>query len=574
MKRMLSLLLTIAMLLPICISTPATQITAQAAGKKLIALTFDDGPGPYTNRLLDGLKKQNVKATFFMLGSRAEAYPEVAKRVYQEGHQVASHTYDHPDLTSLSNSSVQNQVWTTSDILHKTTGASDFYVRPPYGSVNSRVQSLIAAPLIYWSVDTRDWEVLNSAKVTANILADSYDGAIVLMHDIHSTTIDGVLNAISTLKDRGYEFVTVRELYRRRGITPKNGEIYYSCKANGKDTGAATAPKITTTEQSDGLKVTLTAQSGSTIYYTTDGSDPLTKGKKYTGAFTTGTPCTIRALAAFHLNGDRSDIAELKITTPTAKAPNLTIEDGVLTLSGGSDSTAIYYTTDGTTATTNALRYTAPVQLTPGTVVSAVCGGKGYLTSREVRATYSDNENVLRDVYPNQWYYQSIDKLLTAGVMSGIGNQYFEPRAEITRGQLVTILYNYAGRPETDESTLPFDDVAVTDYYAKAVSWAYAQGIVSGHSDTTFAPKDPILRQEMSQILSAYLRAAGDDTDTAETTLSYTDCDRISDWAEDAVKHVTALGLFSGDEKGNFNPRDTATRAEAASVVCKMIELS
>ena len=115
----------------------------KAAAKKLVAITFDDGPGPYTNRLLDGLKARGAKATFFMLGSRAEAYPEVVKRVYREGHQVANHSYDHPDLTTLSDAGVRSQIQNTNQILNRACGKGTSYlVRSPYGSETSRTRSL------------------------------------------------------------------------------------------------------------------------------------------------------------------------------------------------------------------------------------------------------------------------------------------------------------------------------------------------------------------------------------------------------------------------------------------------
>ena len=111
----------------VCLGEPA-----QAAGKKLIAVTYDDGPGPYTERLLDGLKKRGVKATFFMQGINAARYEKTVARMYREGHQLANHTYNHPDLTRLSAWEIQSQVNRANSILDIAAGqGADYLLRPP-----------------------------------------------------------------------------------------------------------------------------------------------------------------------------------------------------------------------------------------------------------------------------------------------------------------------------------------------------------------------------------------------------------------------------------------------------------
>lgn len=129
MKRFGSFFLAVAVFATALCAAPGVRPQAEAAGKKLIAFTFDDGPGPYTERLLDGLKARGVKATFFMLGSRAQTYSSTAARVYREGHQVANHSYDHPELTALSDQSVKNQIQSTNNYLTKACGGSGYVVR-------------------------------------------------------------------------------------------------------------------------------------------------------------------------------------------------------------------------------------------------------------------------------------------------------------------------------------------------------------------------------------------------------------------------------------------------------------
>ena len=133
MKRLFTFLLTIVLLAGL---TAPFQAHASTGGK-LIALTFDDGPGPYTNRLLDGLKTRGVQATFFMLGQRAAAYPGVVERAYREGHQIANHSYSHVNLTGQTNSGVKSQIRDTNSQLDKACGAGTSYlIRAPYGSAN------------------------------------------------------------------------------------------------------------------------------------------------------------------------------------------------------------------------------------------------------------------------------------------------------------------------------------------------------------------------------------------------------------------------------------------------------
>ena len=206
-KRMLALLLTLVLLVGM------TQVRAEAAGQKLAAITFDDGPGPYTDNLLDELAKRNVPVTFFMQGYRAAQYPAVVKKAYEAGHQIASHTYDHPSLTKIGDKAIQKQVSATAAILNQAVGGNYSYmVRPPYGSVNARVLKALNVPAVLWSVDTLDWKSLNADAVCQHILNDTKDGSIILLHDIHATSIPGALRGIDALRSQGYELVTVSEL--------------------------------------------------------------------------------------------------------------------------------------------------------------------------------------------------------------------------------------------------------------------------------------------------------------------------------------------------------------------------
>ena len=230
MKRRNTFRAALALLLILTLCMPAA---ASGFTEKLIAITFDDGPGAYTAQLLDELAARDVKATFFVSGYRAANYPETLKRMVTEGHQLASHTQNHENLNTLSAAKIADEISRTQDYITAAGGDNPAYIRPPYGNANKTVRAQAPSPLINWSVDPEDWKYHNADTVCSNILAGSYDGAIILVHDIYQTSVNGALAAIDKLLEQGYEFVTVRDLLLRRGITPEAGVMYYDAKNTG-----------------------------------------------------------------------------------------------------------------------------------------------------------------------------------------------------------------------------------------------------------------------------------------------------------------------------------------------------
>jgi len=199
--------------------------------KGYIALTFDDGPyAPTTNILLDKLKEYNVKATFFMLGSRVEKYAETVKRVYAEGHQVGNHSYSHKNLTKVDEHQFNIEVNQTNDMIQKITGEKPSVIRPPYGANNDIINKKIDMPIINWNVDTMDWKNKNSKMLKDHVLNNLKDGNIILMHDIHKTTIDGIIDIIDDIHNMGYRMVTITELAKIKGETLENGKVYNHIK--------------------------------------------------------------------------------------------------------------------------------------------------------------------------------------------------------------------------------------------------------------------------------------------------------------------------------------------------------
>ena len=177
MKRQNTFRAALALLLILTLCMPAA---ASGFTGKLIAITFDDGPGAYTAQLLDELAARDVKATFFVSGYRAANYPETLKRMVSEGHQLASHTQNHENLNTLSAAKIADEISRTQDYITAAGGDNPAYIRPPYGNANKTVRAQAPSPLINWSVDPEDWKYHNADTVCSNILAGSYDGAITI----------------------------------------------------------------------------------------------------------------------------------------------------------------------------------------------------------------------------------------------------------------------------------------------------------------------------------------------------------------------------------------------------------
>lgn len=204
---------------------------ALPAGEKYVALTFDDGPRQgTTDRLLDGLKQRGVKATFFLIGQQIEANADLVTRMAEEGHQIGNHTWSHQRLDGAAPDQAAQEVERTEAALEAVVGGGEYWLRPPYGQVNAGEEESLGVPLVKWSVDPRDWESRNTDKVTRAILENVEPNSIILLHDIYPTSVDAALRVVDQLQEEGYWFVTVEELLRLNGVTPKAGEMYRTGK--------------------------------------------------------------------------------------------------------------------------------------------------------------------------------------------------------------------------------------------------------------------------------------------------------------------------------------------------------
>lgn len=182
-----------------------------------IAMTFDDGPHvENTPRLLDMLKERGIKATFFVIGQCAAEYPDIMKRIVDEGHEIGNHSWSHPQLNKMGEGSVTDQLQRTDDVIQQTTGISPKVMRPPYGAFTANQRAWAnhkwGYKIILWDVDPLDWKIRNSDHVKSEILKGAVNGSIILSHDIHKTTVDAMPATLDALAAKGFKFVTVSEL--------------------------------------------------------------------------------------------------------------------------------------------------------------------------------------------------------------------------------------------------------------------------------------------------------------------------------------------------------------------------
>lgn len=195
---------------PETFSSVSTQFPA-------LALTFDDGPHPeHTPRLLDILRQYGVRATFFVVGSNVEKYPHIAQRIVSEGHQIGNHTMTHPNLVKLKRKKFDDEVKEVNTIIEAYTGVRPTCIRPPYGSLDSKVEALLhnayGLNVVLWSVDPEDWKKPGVSEVTQRLIEGAKPGAILLAHDVHGQTIEAIAPAIAHLKAQGYRFGTIDQL--------------------------------------------------------------------------------------------------------------------------------------------------------------------------------------------------------------------------------------------------------------------------------------------------------------------------------------------------------------------------
>ncbi|MES4890937.1 polysaccharide deacetylase family protein [Streptomyces sp. NPDC096012] len=207
---------------------PAGFGTVDCRKARCIALTFDAGPSEHSARLLDVLAEKKVPATFFLLGKgHIEKYPELVKRMAAEGHEVASHTWDHKILTKISDKEIRAELKRPDDEIERLTGRRPTLMRPPQGRTDTDVHEIAkeeGLAEVLWSVTAKDYATTDSALITKRVLAQASRDGIILLHDLYDGTVPAVPGIIDALKKRGYVFVTVPQLLAPGKAEP--GEVY------------------------------------------------------------------------------------------------------------------------------------------------------------------------------------------------------------------------------------------------------------------------------------------------------------------------------------------------------------
>lgn len=194
--------------------------------KKIIALTFDDGPGSYTQDLVDILNDNKAKATFFMLGKNIIKYPKTVQKVSDNGMEIGYHSYAHTNFKRQKLETIKSELDLSNEYLKNITGKTFELVRPPYGSLNDEIKNYLDVPFIFWNVDTEDWRHHDQKYLTDYVMNLVNDGDIILFHDIHKTSVEAMNSLLPLLYVNGYQVTTVSNLASSFGKTLNNKQIY------------------------------------------------------------------------------------------------------------------------------------------------------------------------------------------------------------------------------------------------------------------------------------------------------------------------------------------------------------
>ena len=218
MRRLLALFLSVSILI----------LPVRAEEPKHVALTFDDGPsGKYTRKLLDGLYDRGVQATFLLCGYRMKDYPDLTKRILDEGHEIGYHGFTHKNMQQMSRRDIAKELEESQALLPE--GCQPVFLRPPGGCCSDALRQVAQVrnlAILGWSVDPRDWATHDTSSIERFVLKNVKDGDIVLLHDMSDSSVKAALDIVDVLLEKDYEIVTVSRLVRIRGVKLKPGQMY------------------------------------------------------------------------------------------------------------------------------------------------------------------------------------------------------------------------------------------------------------------------------------------------------------------------------------------------------------
>ncbi|MEZ3485709.1 MAG: polysaccharide deacetylase family protein [Lachnospiraceae bacterium] len=196
------------------VSKAVEYVSASVEGEApKIAITFDDGPSSQcTGRLLDGLKEREIKATFFLIGKNAKENPDLVRRLDAEGHLIGNHTYNHVEITRLSDEEAKKELMDTDEVISQITGKHVEYMRPPFGQWQDNLEKELNVMPVMWSIDPLDWTTKNVDEIVNKVVTQAGENDIILLHDCYDSSVDAALRIVDILRKKGFEFVTADEL--------------------------------------------------------------------------------------------------------------------------------------------------------------------------------------------------------------------------------------------------------------------------------------------------------------------------------------------------------------------------
>ncbi len=185
--------------------------------KPMIALTFDDGPSPYTDAFMDVFEQYQATASFFVLGSNVENYPDTIKRMIENGFEICNHSWGHLNIASDDKALIVKEIFDTQDVIYRMTGHEPTRIRPPFGEHNELTNNVANGNnvrITLWNVDTEDWRNRDASVTLERAKAGAFDGAIILFHDLYPTSLEAIKQLVPYLQSQGYQLVTVSDLFR------------------------------------------------------------------------------------------------------------------------------------------------------------------------------------------------------------------------------------------------------------------------------------------------------------------------------------------------------------------------